>query len=1439
MQISDEIYLENDNLVLSALKYQTKIAKFDITLDVVEKSDYLSMTFEYKYPLFAKETIIEMKNYYLQLLDQVLKNPLIKTCQLGNLYVSERLSDYNFTTKEISTIETETISSLFEKRVLICPDEIALVNGNDTMTYQDLNQRANQLASYLINNQVQTTNQFVAIMLDRSFEMFISIFAVLKCNMAYLPIDPNYPNERIVYMMKECETDFIITSSALLEKAISITMNVCDVNDKLLKSLNSGNKEMPVDVNKLAYVIFTSGTTGRPKGVMIEQKNIINMAFSEANLIYRNAIDFKKIAFTSSFIFDESVAFIFTTLLFGSRLYIISEEMKKNNNDFVEYVAKKHIDIIGGTPTFLKLFITSVSQMRVRPSIEKFLVGGEALSRTLVNEFYSYFDNNTELINMYGPTECTVDVTFCSVGELSQTYGQTVPIGKPLPNHKIYILDEYFRQVPEGVIGELYVGGLGLSRGYINQEEITNAKFIVNPFNKAEKIYKTGDLVRLLNDGNIEFVGRSDDQIKIRGYRIELDEIGSVILSYDGIKNAIILPNKHHDSTTLVAFIVAEEIISKSDINKFLSRILPDYMIPAQINQVDEIPINSSGKIDRKLLLAKPNLMKADVTNEEAVTNTQKLMVKVWSKVLVTKKIGIYDNFFSLGGDSIKGIQIAAHLRDYNYKLDMMDLFKYPTIYQLSEKIVPIIDAVDQKIIQGSSNLSPIQKWFFSQTFNNEDHWNQDALIFKEEPLNNKHVKKSLSKLIEHHDALRLHYIKTDKGISAVHKSPNDTIYKYCIVESEQSNDEIINDIIQKAHKRINIKNGPLIVVTHIITSSGDYLHFAIHHLLVDAVSWQLIISDFIDLYNQCTTNIELKLPLKTSSYAEWVGHMDKYPLSSKEIQYWKDIVRYNLTPFKKDIVKRSHVSSFTFPLSVETDIRKTCKIADVELGHLLLSAAGRALAEWLERDCFSISLESHGRYTFDKSISINRTIGWFTSEYPFLFKNILTDSHDESLREVKERVLSIPNYGVGFGILNSKEEFDLVIPNITYNFLGDYRQVSNLEENQFKVKYFNSGLVTDPSEKRTDDLSIDCYIDNNGLHFQLSISAEMNKEYSVTSLELLYKKALQEFITIGQNREIHVVDNILPYNEVFARDCFYHSLIPVIRHFNKSEIPFLFNDIYYYTMVNGLIKIEHVANRTIGELLEDQGLAFDEISGVNNLLNSLKEQLNLSRPVIVSVDSYYIPLRKDMYHEKHWSHAILIYGYDDERKLFYTIEQLTSDSLTYEERLIPYNNIVEAIDGFKEQFPNGSMYPTNRSVYISNGSDNFTFKEWFNYYKERVISNKDIILNGISHINTFVETLEDKFNEKNIGQVFECIHNIIIEKQLDRHKLKLLDLENQMLLEKLEEIIKILGNVRSILNKCLITKKFTRKSFEICKIKLLELEKMESLYFQLFIDFL
>ncbi|MCB0164083.1 MAG: amino acid adenylation domain-containing protein [Anaerolineae bacterium] len=675
-----------EGITAEALRVQQNTAKFDLTLQLVEKSDGLMLVFEYTTDLFETATIERMAGHYQTLLESIPENLDTPLAQLPLLTDAEhRTLLTEWAGSQTNYPRNATIQRLFEAQAQQTPEAVALVFEGTPLTYRDLNHKANQLAHYLQSLGVKP-GDLVGLCLERSLDVVVATLAILKAGGAYVPLDPHYPHERLAFMLADTQISVLITHQSLREQLPPFEGHLVSL-DTLWPDLEpNSTANLTVDgaAEDLAYVMYTSGSTGQPKGVCVTHRNVVRLVKNTNFACLSPEETFLQFAPIS---FDAATFEIWGPLLNGGRLVIFPPQ-KPSLELLGQFIAQQRITTLWLTAGLFHQMVDH--QLDQLQGVRQLLAGGDVLSAPHVHKVLNQLPQ-TRLINGYGPTENTTFTT-CYPIPTDWPEDMAVPIGRPIANTEVYILDNHLQPVPVGIPGQLYAGGDGVARGYLNRPELTAEKFIANPFGPG-RLYQTGDLARYRPDGNIEFLGRMDNQVKIRGFRIELGEIETVLSQHPAVEQSIVMAREDTPGDKrLVAYVVGAEA-SVPDLRQHLQQKLPDYMIPAAFVLLESLPINANGKVDRQALPA-PDTTRPDLSEayEAPEGEVELLLADIWQEVLRVEQIGRHDNFFELGGHSLLAVQIVSRLQqDYQIELALRFLFEYPTIAQLAPVVEEII----------------------------------------------------------------------------------------------------------------------------------------------------------------------------------------------------------------------------------------------------------------------------------------------------------------------------------------------------------------------------------------------------------------------------------------------------------------------------------------------------------------------------------------------------------------------------------------------------------------------------------------------------------------------------------------------------------------------------------------------------------------------------
>ncbi|WP_110109397.1 plipastatin non-ribosomal peptide synthetase PpsC [Bacillus subtilis] len=1098
LQNMDQESLELDELCLKpAANNGHQTSKFDLTLYAQEQPrGLLTFQMEFSTDLYKKKTIEKWLQYFNNMLLSIIKD---NKAALGTINIlNEDEAHYlihELNRTKIDYPRNETISRLFEMQAEQTPNAVAIVSDTQVFTYEDLNSWANQIASVLQIKGVGP-DSVVALLTGRTPELIAGMLGILKAGGAYLPIDSNLPVERIAYMLSDSRAALLLQSEKTEKRLLGIECEQIIIED-IQKQGEAKNVESSAGPHSLAYIIYTSGSTGKPKGVMIEQRSVIRLV-KNSNYITFTPED--RLLMTSSIGFDVGSFEIFGPLLNGAALHLSDQQTFLDSHQLKRYIEHQGITTIWLTSSLFN-HLTEQNEQTFS-QLKHLIIGGEALSPSHVNRIRNVCPE-VSIWNGYGPTENT---TFSTCLHIQKTYELSIPIGRPVGNSTAFILNQWGVLQPVGAVGELCVGGDGVARGYLGRPDLTKEKFVPHPFAPGDRLYRTGDLARWLSDGTIEYVGRIDDQVKVRGYRVELGEIETALRQIDGVKEAAVLARTAQTgSKELFGYISVKAGTNAEQVRSLLARSLPNYMIPAYIIEMETLPLTSNGKLNRKAL------PEPDVASKQTYipprNELEEQLALIWQEVLGIQRIGIEDSFFELGGDSIKALQVSARLGRYGLSLQVSDLFRHPKIKDLSPFIRKSERIIEQGPIQGDVPWTPVQQWFFSQDIEERHHFNQSVMLFHSGRLSENALRPALKKLAEHHDALRMVYRNDDRRWiqinQGIHESQLYSLRISDLSQSESGWETKIKQEVADLQQSINLQEGPLLHAALFKTLTGDYLFLAIHHLVVDGVSWRILLEDLSAGYQQAAAGQTIQLPPKTDSYQEYARRIQEYAQSSKLIReeaYWRSVEEQQAAELPYEIPHHVNIDfskrdSLSFSLT-EADTAVLLQNVNHAYGtdtqDILLTAASLAICEWTGGSKLRIAMEGHGREHILPELDISRTVGWFTSMYPALisFENH-RDELGTSVKTVKDTLGRIPNKGVGYGMLkylthpeNKSITFSKT-PEISFNYLGQFNDIER--QDTFRPSSLGSGKDITHTWKREQIIEMSAMAADKKLHFNLS----------------------------------------------------------------------------------------------------------------------------------------------------------------------------------------------------------------------------------------------------------------------------------------------------------------------------------------------------------------
>ncbi|QBF27506.1 amino acid adenylation domain-containing protein [Pseudomonas tructae] len=1037
-------------------------AQFDLTLDTHESPEGLSAALSYALDLFEAPTIEAMGRHWCNLLEAIVADPDQRIGTLPMLEADElsrTLSEWNPATRDWPG--SGSLHGLIAAQAARRPEAIALSFQGQQLSYGDLNRQANRLAHRLIEQGVGPEVR-VGLACERGFAMLVGLLAILKAGGAYVPLDPQYPQDRLAYMIDDSGIALVLAEPGLLASLpLPQGLAVLTLGESL-EAYAEHDPVVPHDPDNLAYVIYTSGSTGKPKGTLLAHRNVLRL-FSATQAWFNFGAQDVWTLF-HSYAFDFSVWEIFGALTLGGRLVIVPHEVSRSPEAFFELLCREQVTVLNQTPSAFRqlLPVACAPEHGQRTHALRYVVfGGEALEVNQLRPWFERFGERApQLINMYGITETTVHVTYrpLSLADLGQ--GASSPIGEPISDLSWYLLDGELNPVAKGCTGELYIGRAGLARGYLNRADLSATRFIPDPFAAdGGRLYRTGDLARYRRDGVIEYVGRIDQQVKIRGFRIELGEIQARLQAATQVREALVLAQPGPNGQQLVAYVVAQSTPVdpgqlRETLKQALKQDLPDYMVPAHLLFIEQLPLTSNGKLDRKALPL-PDASQLQQAYVAPQSELEQRIAAIWQEVLKLERVGLTDNFFELGGDSIISIQVVSRARQAGIRFTPKELFQHQTVQGLAS-VAQLGEGgplIDQRTASGTAELLPIQQVFFASDTPEPQHWNQSVLLKPASRLQVAVLQRALQALIEQHDALRLSFSQGTQGWSAAFKpapAVEDVLWQ---VEADSL--EAVEALGESAQRSLDLSEGPLLRALLINLADGEQrLLLVIHHLVVDGVSWRVLFEDLQSAYRQAQSGQTPTLPARTTSVQAWAEQLREYarsPALQAELGYWQGQLAGADGGLPLDHPNGGRQNKLARSVHSQLDRDTTRRLLQqapaayrTQVNDLLLTALARVLTRWTGSDSLLVQLEGHGREELFDGVDLTRTVGWFTSMFPVRLHP--AEGLGDSLKQIKEQLRAIPNKGLGYGALRYLGDdqaqtalSELAQAHVTFNYLGQF----------------------------------------------------------------------------------------------------------------------------------------------------------------------------------------------------------------------------------------------------------------------------------------------------------------------------------------------------------------------------------------------------------------
>ncbi|HEX9935717.1 MAG TPA: amino acid adenylation domain-containing protein, partial [Longimicrobium sp.] len=1026
----------------------------ELTFELYEWGGGLIGAANYSTELFDHDTGARFVAEYQRLLAALLAQPAAPISAPSAVDEAERRLVVETWNATAAPAPLAPLHRLFEAQAAETPDALALVFDAQRLTFAELNARANRLARRLVALGVRP-EIIVALALERSVEMVIALLAVNKAGGAFLPVDPDYPADRRRWMLEDSAARLILTTSALAADLPETDAAVValDTIAGEIEGEDDANLSVDLDVENAAYVIFTSGSTGRPKGVVVPHRGIGNLAAVQGEAF--GVEPGGRVLQFASFSFDAAVAEVVHTLLNGAALVVARPE--EAGADLLALMRDQAVNVATLPPSLLAALAADEL-----PELRTIISAGEAVSADVVARWGA----GRRFVNGYGPTENTVCVSLA----IDPSTDGRPPIGRPVANVRAYVLDAHMQPVPVGVPGELYVGGVGVARGYLARAGQTAERFVPDPFAAdGTRLYRTGDRVRWLRGGELEFLGRVDQQVKVRGYRIEPGEIEAALRAEPSVRDAVVIARRDGAAPArLVAYVVpadpsADAPIDAAALRAHLAGRLPAYMVPAAFVSIPAVPTTPSGKTDVRALPAPA----VDAASAHALPETpaEETLAAVWAAVLGVAAVGVRDNFFALGGDSILAIQVVSRAARAGLRLTARQLFQHQTVAELARVAVPVeagatAATAEQGPVVGPAPLTPIQRWFFAHQFADAHHWNMASLFAAAEPVDAAAMERAVAAVIEHHDALRLRFTRgADGEWTQAFAAPGDPT-PFEVADFTAFAGDALSRVIE-AHAAgvqagLDLEHGPLTRVVLYRAGQGepDRLLWVIHHLAVDGVSWNALLEDLGTAYTQASSSADIQLPPRTTSFRRWAQRLAEWANGADaraEAAWWLSRRWDDAAPIPRGHAAADDLEGDARAVEVEVDedstralLQQVPPVYGTQVNDALLAALARVLARWTGGSTVAVELEGHGREELFDGVDLSRTVGWFTSGFPLLLDASPADA-GALLRETKERLRAVPRRGVGFGALRwlaADEETRarlaaLPSPEVVFNYLG------------------------------------------------------------------------------------------------------------------------------------------------------------------------------------------------------------------------------------------------------------------------------------------------------------------------------------------------------------------------------------------------------------------
>ncbi|MGP9766972.1 amino acid adenylation domain-containing protein [Halomonas sp. AOP13-D3-9] len=1104
-------------LTVQAEQVFTGIAHFDLSLDFCDEPEGIAGLFAYSAELFDAATIERFCQAFRCLAEQVVADPQSQTEMLA---LPEPISVLEGNQSEFLA---QDIPTLLSKAVAANAEALAVDDRQYRYTYAILDAQVQRLSQALVAQGVGPEVR-VAIHAERSCEYVLGILAVLKAGGAFVPLDPQLPTERLAYQLADSGARLMLSCTA------------CDWSGDVPVMALAFAEDIPASVEherpvihpqQTAYVIYTSGSTGKPKGVAVSHAALANyvQGVLEALALPEDA---RNMAMVSTVAADLGHTVLFGALCTGRTLHLISPECAFDPDAFAAYMREQQVDVLKIVPSHIRALLNAATPADVLPS-ERLILGGEATDWALL-ERIAELKPTCQVLNHYGPTETTVGI-LTQQADIADRGASTLPIGTPLANAQAYVLDPWLNPVPQGVAGELYLGGPGLAQGYLKRLGQTAERFVASPFHAGGRLYRSGDRVRQLADGSLEFLGRVDDQVKIRGYRVEPSEIAALLRDQPGIAEAEVVARENEEGRTQLYAYVVMAAGSDVDDDALLTQLgerVPDYMVPSAMVRLDAIPLTANGKLDRKAL-PEPVQTGSGKAFEAPQGEAEEALAAVWADVIGCEQVGRNDNFFELGGDSILSLQIVARSRKRGYKVTPKQLMEGQTVAAVAAMATPLAAAAPKQAVAPDKvapfALLPVQRWFFEQNFAEPHHWNQSLMLEAASDVDAARLRRAIEAVVDPHGALRLRFERIGDSWQQAYSNLADDLFEHLDLSDQADPTQAITQAADAAQRSLSLARPFRAIWMALGGERGGRLLLVAHHLVVDGVSWRVILDDLQAAYTQLSAAKALDLPPATTSLDEWARALADYATSealAEQRSYWEGLVKEPEPSLPAQNLQGSNTVADTASLAGCLSTEATTQLLGpvhkayrTQVDDLLLTALSSALCQWAERDSALIELEGHGREDLFDNLDLSRSVGWFTSLYPVRLRPGNTEPGSR-LKAIKEQLRQVPDKGLGYGVLRYlKEEPALMggaYPQVTFNYLGQFDR-SLQDDSAWRLAKENAGQPRAAQSERRTWIEVVAWVQEGQLRFDWHYSREIHSEAAIHALQASFQAQLEALI--------------------------------------------------------------------------------------------------------------------------------------------------------------------------------------------------------------------------------------------------------------------------------------------------------------------------------------